>query len=175
MSFRRLTSLLTIVIAALASAMLAQAQIVSYETAALSGLNSNPPVISPGSGHFQIHLEADAAQFELTYENLGTVNQVHIHLSNPGTNGGVVAFICTNMGNAPTPATPMCPASGTPVTGTLTAAEIVAVMDGDRVLISAMDFEGFKQAVVGGATYVNVHTDAHPPGEVRGQINERVR
>ncbi len=68
----------------------------------------------------------------------------------------------------------MCPESVT-VSGTLTAAEILAVMDGDRVLLSAGDFEGFKQLVVGGSTYVNVHTGAHPPGEVRGQINERVR
>ncbi len=171
---RRLTSLLTIAIVVLASAMLAQAQTISYETATLSGLNANPPIVSPGSGQFEIHLEADAAQYNLTYDGLGTVNQVHIHLANPGESGNVIAFICTNGGNAPTAATPACPASGT-VSGTLTAAEVVASMDSDRVLLSQGDFEGFKQAVEGGATYVNVHTAAHPTGELRGQINERAR
>ncbi|ETW97867.1 MAG: hypothetical protein ETSY1_21050 [Candidatus Entotheonella factor] len=71
----------------------------------------------------------------------------------------------------------MCPASGT-VSGELTAAEVLQVTDPNdpmRVLLGAMDFEGFKHAVVGGATYVNVHTEAQGSGELRGQINERVR
>ncbi len=173
MHSRRLASLLTIVIVVLASAMFAQAQTISYETATLSGLNSNPPLVSPGSGNFEIHLEAEAAQYNLTYENLVGVSQVHIHIGNPGTNGGVIAFVCTNMANGPA-GTPACPETGL-VSGTLTAASILAAMDGDRVLLSAGDFEGFKQLVVGGSTYVNVHTGTHPPGEARGQINERVR
>ncbi|PON16542.1 hypothetical protein C2W62_17955 [Candidatus Entotheonella serta] len=98
MHSRRLTSLLTIAAVVLISAVFAQAQTISYETATLSGVNSNPPIASPGSGQFEIHLEAEAAQYNLTYENLAGVSQVHIHLGNPGTNGEVIAFLCSNTG-----------------------------------------------------------------------------
>jgi len=180
--YRLFSSLLTIVSVLLGSALLAQAQfdlippiITSNETALLSGLNENPPIVTPGVGVFRIQLEGDTAQYEFVYANMGATAQAHIHLGNPGTNGSVIAYLCTNLGNAPTAATPACPAPGVPVTGTLTAAEIQAVMDGTRVLLSAGDFEGFKQAVVGGATYVNLHTANHLTGEIRGQINPRTR
>ena len=176
------SSLLTILSVLLGSTLLAQAQfdlvppiITSGETAVLSGLNENPPVVSPGVGLVKISLGVDSAQYELTYANMGAAAQAHIHLGNPGTNGGVIAFLCTNLGNAPTAATPVCPAPGVPVIGTLTSAEVLAAMDGTRVLLSAGDFEGFKQAIVGGATYVNLHTADHLGGEIRGQINPRTR
>lgn len=169
----RFTSILTVAMVVLVSVALVQAQTLSDETAVLSGLNENPPLVSLGSGQFKIHLEGEVAQYELVYNNLTAVTQAHIHLGNPGTNGSVIVFLCSNSPNAPTPT--LCPENGTPVTGELTAAQVIAAMDGDRVLLAAGDFEGLKQAIVGGATYVNVHTEAHPGGELRGQINERTR
>jgi hypothetical protein len=41
--------------------------------------------------------------------------------------------------------------------------------------IAPGDFEALKQAIRDGAAYINVHTAAHPSGEIRGQTNARRR
>ena len=66
----------------------------------------------------------------LTYRDLPTVvQQAHIHFGRPALNGGIVLFLCTNLGNggpagAPTPQAcpPAPPGTTVTLTGTLTAA-----------------------------------------------------
>jgi hypothetical protein len=41
--------------------------------------------------------------------------------------------------------------------------------------LAAGDFAGLVRAIRSGATYVNVHTDARPAGEIRGQLDDRDR
>src|SRR5688572_31725067 len=59
----------------------------------------------------------------LTYEGLESpVQQAHIHLGERHTNGGVSAFLCTNLDNGP-PDTPPCPNVAASVDGTIMAAQ----------------------------------------------------
>lgn len=51
--------------------------------------------------------------------------------------------------------------------GTLTAADILAVPSQG---IDAGEIEEVIAAMRRGAVYVNVHSDLHPGGEIRGQI-----
>jgi len=124
-------------------------------------------------------------QYELSYTNLdGDILQSHIHFSRPGSNGGIVLFLCTNLGNTPASATPapLCPGTrdGT-VTGTLHAGDVVYIPFGNQFPpppagtqgITPGDFDGVANAIDAGAGYVVVHTKAQPTGELRGQIPGR--
>ena len=121
-------------------------------------------------------------EYELNYSKLeGDIIQSHIHFSRPGSNGGIVLFLCTNAGNTPASATPapLCPGTreGT-VTGTLHATDVVYVPFGNQFPpppggtqgISPGEFDDVVRAIDAGATYVVVHTKAQPSGELRGQI-----
>ena len=122
-------------------------------------------------------------EYELSYKNLvGDILQSHIHFSRPGSNGGIVLFLCTNNGNTPASATPAptCPGprDGT-VTGTLHAGDVVYLPFGNQFPappagtqgIAPGDFDAVARAIDAGAAYIVVHTKAAPTGELRGQIN----
>ena len=100
--------------------------------ATLTGFEETPATLSsPGTGRFKarIHDHETMISFELHYEGLeGTVQQAHIHLGRPAITGGIVLFLCTNLGNAPAtvPTPQACPAAPATISGTLTAADVVA-------------------------------------------------
>jgi hypothetical protein len=139
---------------------------------------------SNGTAIFRAKVDRDTRtiEYELNYSNLdGDIIQSHIHFSRPGSNGGIVLFLCTNAGNTPASATPapLCPGTreGT-VTGTLHAGDVVYLPFGNQFPpppagtqgISPGDFDAVVRAIDAGATYVVVHTKAVPTGELRGQI-----
>jgi CHRD domain len=147
----------------------------------LLGGNENPPVISEGSGSFTATSEADAIAFELNYD-VGSaesdVQQAHLHVANPGNNGPIVVFLCSNLGNVPPGATAQaCPPSPGTVTGNIVAADVLAASEGDPAVevMAAGDLEGLKLLIEQSSVYVNVHTVDHPAGEIRGQMNPRRR
>ena len=101
--------------------------------------------------------------FALDYTNLegGTVTGAHIHLGRPGITGGIVIHFCGSGGK------PACPSSPAIVSGTVTAADVVAVASQG---IAAGEFAEVVRAMRRGDTYVNVHTTTYPSGEIRGQV-----
>ncbi len=145
----------------------------------LLGANEVPPVVSRGDGDFDFDFRRGRIEFELEYDvasNGSDVTQAHIHIANPGNNGGVAVFLCTNLGNNPPGATLRpCPRSPGEVDGTIVAADVLPVIGANGVIIEAGDIDGLKRLMDDGAAYVNLHTDAHPPGELRGQTNPRRR
>jgi hypothetical protein len=139
---------------------------------------------SHGTATFRANVDRtnQTIQYELNYSNLdGDIIQSHIHFSRPGSNGGIVLFLCTNIGNTPASATPapLCPGTreGT-VTGTLHAGDVVYIPFGNQFPpppngtqgITPGDFDAVANAIDAGAGYVVVHTKAQPTGELRGQI-----
>jgi len=132
--------------------------------AELEGFEEIPAVSSTGSGEFRATISQDESsiEYKLTYEDLeGTATLfAHIHLGQRGVNGGVSAFLC----GGPKPA---CPATLGTVTGTITASDVIG--PGGQG-IAAGEFSEVLDAIREGVTYVNVHTDKHPGGEIRGQI-----
>ena len=141
--------------------------------ATLTGFEETPLTLSsPGTGRFRarIHDHETMITFELHYEGLeGTVQQAHIHLGRPAITGGIVLFLCTNLGNAPAtvPTPQACPAAPATISGTLTAADVVAQAGQG---IAAAEFAEVVRAIRAGATYANVHTTLQPGGEIGGQI-----
>src|SRR5262245_29732127 len=71
----------------------------------LTGYQEDPLVISTaGSGTvtLQINRAAQTITYRLSYANLeGTVAQAHIHFGGRAQSGGIVVFLCTNLGNGP--------------------------------------------------------------------------
>jgi hypothetical protein len=143
----------------------------------LTGYQESAPaaISSGGTGQFHATIDDDADEitYEIRYSGLGTAaTQSHIHFGSRYQNGGVSAFLCTNLGNGPA-GTPACPAgTGTSeavVTGTITPAQIVGPAGQG---IAAGEFDELVQAIRAGVAYANVHTVQFAPGEIRGQIND---
>jgi len=145
----------------------------AVRNAALFGFNERPtPNTSQGSGTAVLTISSDQTQisYVLTYNGLANVTQAHIHVGDPNTAGPIILFLCTNPalgGGVPPPGAAgaqACPqGSVATVTGTLTAIDLVPNTGG---------VNSFNDAVTqlnNGNTYSNVHTQAFPAGEIRGQ------
>jgi hypothetical protein len=155
----------------LAAAPLASAQAGARFGASLIGYEETPSTISTtGNGRFDARISPDGSEiaYELSYDALeGDVQQAHIHFGQRGLTGGIVLFLCTNLGNGPAGTQP-CPGprSGS-VSGTLTATDVVASAAAQG--IEAGNLAEVIQAIRAGAAYVNVHSTKWPSGEIRNQ------
>ena len=131
--------------------------------AKLSGFQEVPPILSNGRGEFKAIIHGDSSiTFQLSYSGLSsTVTAAHVHFGQPGVNGGILFFLCGDGARS-------CPNSGT-INGTIGAANVRPLLEQG---IQEGDLAGVIRAIRAGVTYVNVHTDLFPNGEIRGQIEE---
>jgi hypothetical protein len=138
-------------------------------SARLSGYNEVPPISTTGSGSFKARLDDDVIRFRLRYSDLegGPVGAAHIHFGQRSVNGGVVTFLCGG-GSKPD----ACPAEGT-VTGTITPDDVTSTPDATAQGIASGEFDELVRAMENHATYVNVHTQTFPSGEIRGDIRAK--
>jgi hypothetical protein len=122
----------------------------------LSGDEEVPPVDTDAQGQagFQLNRAGDELQYKLVVANIEDVVASHIHCAPAGANGpvGVTLF-----GGGPT---------SDP--GTLAEGAITEPDDGNGCGWETL--ADVVEAMENGETYVNVHTVANPPGEIRGQI-----
>jgi len=135
--------------------------------------NGPSTVITDGTGTFNATINDDATiTYTLTYKNLSApVQQAHIHIGATKLNGGVSIFLCTNLANGPA-GTPACPSDATnsgSVTRTVSAADVIGPAN-QGVPVGSM--AQVARAIASHVTYANVHTTAHPGGEIRGQIRQ---
>jgi CHRD domain-containing protein len=120
------------------------------------------PISTPGKGSFTAKLEDNnTLSYTLKFSNLeGKPSVAHIHFGQPLVSGGVIAFLCGEGGK------PAC----TPdqeISGTISPPDIVGPQEQG---IAPGEFEEVLRAIRAGTTYVNVHSDKFPKGEIRGQI-----
>lgn len=142
----------------------------------LDSFQSVPAKAVPGSGQFTAKLKHNKGKikYRLSYEDVTSpVTQVHIHFGNAWENGQVIAFLCTNLGNAPE-GVPACPVNEGTVKGVIKAedvkaADVIGAPVGSG--IAQGDLDTLFDALNAGAVYVNVHTEAAPTGQLRGQID----
>lgn len=133
----------------------------------LTGYEENLDISTAATGTFEVRIIGEKKiAYKLTYSGLeGTVQQAHIHFGKRAVNGGVAAFLCSNLPSPP-PDTPACPASGT-VSGEIDAADVI----GPEVQgIEPGAFAELIAAMRAGHTYANVHSSKWPAGEIRTQI-----
>jgi hypothetical protein len=136
----------------------------------LDGYQEVLPVSSTGSGVLAVHVARDGSSlgYALRYGDLvGNVQQAHIHFGRPAMNGGIMVFLCTNLGNGPT-TTPGCPGPHDgEVSGTLDASDVVGPAGQG---IAPGEFAEVVAALRNRAAYGNVHTDLYMGGEIRGNF-----
>jgi hypothetical protein len=144
---------------------------------ALSGYEEIATLSTSANGFFtaQLNRGRDEIRYSLSYNGPfdanpagGTVTQAHIHLGARAFNGGISAFLCSNLGNGPA-GTPACPATGGTVEGTITPAQVIGPAAQG---IAAGEFAELVRALRAGAAYANVHTTTFGGGEIRGQIGD---
>lgn len=156
---RRLFTTLAMMIALLAGGVAsAQAQVYTL-TATLSGADETPTALNTGAfGTATVTLDVGARS--LTYRidvfNLPSgVTASHIHVGGVGTTGPVIVNF----------APPVTASNDFGFSGTVPEAQWVVRADqgirsGDDVI----------QAILGGNTYVNVHSSVNAGGEIRGKL-----
>jgi hypothetical protein len=133
-------------------------------SARMNGYQEVPSLNSPGTGRFRATIERDKITFRLEYSNLtGDAMVAHVHVGQPGVNGGVSFFLCGGGGKA------ACPTgtSGS-VTGTVVAGDVVGPTAQG---FAEDDLTSVIAAIRAGVTYANIHTMKYPGGEIRGQLN----
>jgi len=137
-------------------------------TARLVSTQETPAIFEAGTARFSAEIVANDTQinFTLTFENTTSNPLVaHVHFGQRNVAGGVSYFLCGGGGK------PACPAntSGT-VTGSVVAADVVGPAAQG---IAAGNLAGIIAMMRAGLTYANIHTTAHPGGEIRGQLRAR--
>ena len=135
----------------------------------LVGYNEVPTLSSPAKADFDARISPDETQidYQVTYSGFPTpVLQAHLHLGKRAVNGGIMVFICSNLGNGPA-GTPLCPTPAGTVSGTWTAASVVGPTAQG---IAPGEFAEVVQAIRAGAAYANIHSQQFPAGEIRDQV-----
>jgi len=128
----------------------------------LTGDQQVPAVNTTAFGFAEVQLSEDNStlSFEVVVCNIANVTASHIHVGAAGTNGPVVLPF---FGSPPLfNSTRGC---DTLAEGTRTSADLVA-----RPAAGINTWTDFINALLVGNAYVNVHTTAHPGGEIRGQL-----
>jgi hypothetical protein len=151
------------------SVVLAQGSEPTSFRAPLSGGQEEPTVQTSGRGMALFWLEGDELHYGITVRNLSTEPDVaHIHApAGRGENVGVFVTLCGLPVQNPDDPPPPC---GTDTTGTLVEDTIAPTSFSADPEAGAAQFEELLELIRAGQTYVNVHTQQFPPGEVRGQI-----
>jgi hypothetical protein len=145
--------------------------------ATLTGYEEVPAVSTVGKGQFIARVSNDESsiQWTLSYSDLeAPIQQSHIHIGNPGVNGGISVFLCTNLGNGPA-GIQSCPTPPATISGVITASEVtppIAATAGAKAQgLDTGEMHELIKAMRAGATYVNIHTATWPGGEIRKQIS----
>ena len=133
-------------------------------TAKLSGAQEVPEVTTTTAGSLELKFDAafTQARFILKVSDGLDVTAAHLHCHRAGENGPPVAFL---YGEGPTIDVDGRLASGTLTNEDLEDADCLSSVDRSITNLAALAF-----AAKEGLIYVNVHTEANPSGESRGQL-----
>ena len=124
----------------------------------LSGKNEVPAVKTKAKGEAKFTLSDDGKKlsYTLVLRDIENPTAAHIHIGEAGKNGAPVATLFSG------------PKKEGKFRGNIAQASLT-----DKDLtgeFSGKSIAALVELIKSGKAYVNVHTDAHPDGEIRGQI-----
>lgn len=126
--------------------------------AKLTGNDEVPSVKTKAKGEVKFKLSKDGKElsYMLDVKNIENANAAHIHRGMKGKNGPPVANLFTG------------PKKENNFSGELSKGTLMANdLSGD---LMGKSIDDLVKLIKSGELYVNVHTDANPNGEIRGQI-----
>lgn len=146
---------------------LAMAQPVENFHAVLAGDNQVSPVDTRARGlvTFQLSKDRTKLEYKVVVANIQNVIGAHIHLAPEGANGPIVLSLLPDPAKFPPP---FIPDPGVIVNGILV--EGTAIGSDLAGQLAGFPLESLITEIKAGNAYVNVHTVANRPGEIRGQI-----
>jgi hypothetical protein len=130
--------------------------------ATLSGKEQSPPIDTPARGiaTFVLSKDGESLSYRLNVADIDNVSMVHIHIGPAGQEGPVAVWLYPSQ---PPAMVKKGVFTGVLARGTITAARLLRPLKGKAIADLVDDIKA-------GDAYVNVHTTAHPAGEIRGQI-----
>ena len=130
------------------TAVLKSGHMVTTFKAHLTGSQEVAPVetMATGEAIFKLSKDGTMLSYKVIVANIENVTASHIHMAPVGVNGGVVVPLYI----------------GGLIEGKTNGILAEGVVPIDQSLVDVM---------MAGNTYINVHTTAHPGGELRGQIS----
>jgi CHRD domain len=131
----------------------------THFNATMNAANEPGGVTSAGTGTADYTVDGGTVSYTVTFSGLsGNATAGHIHVGPAGVNGAVTV-----------PFTVPHASSGT-FSGTFTAQNVMAASTPDGGIgVDAGDYNGLLQLMRANETYTNIHTQANPGGEIRGQ------
>lgn len=124
----------------------------AYLTATLRGVNRPAPVATTGAGAMKLELHGAVLTATGSFRDLSgdfaanIAGGSHLHIGGPGVNGGIAISLNADV-------------EGDLKSGAYRAENNTFPLDQNQI-----------EALLAGDYYVNIHTSAHPGGEIRGQV-----
>jgi hypothetical protein len=159
---RRVTLFTAVAVTTLAIGGTALARTLQYRAEPSGEFEVPVAVDTDASADLKLKVSGDEARYDLKVKGaIDDVFMAHLHLAPAGANGPIVVWLYPHDGPPPSP----IPGS---FDGRL-AKDVITV--DDLVGPLAGDWDGFLAALEAGNLYVNLHTAAHPAGELRDQVH----
>ncbi len=124
--------------------------------AKLDGNNEVPPVNSTSEGVINFKTKSGMMTWKMNVTGITEATGAHIHQGKIGENGDIVVDLLKVSKHKDK-------GSGMIMRGNVTDSSLTGPMAGQTLA-------DLQTAIANGDTYVNVHTDDHPDGEIRGQL-----
>ncbi len=137
----------------------AGAQSTKFE-ATLSGQEQAPPIDTPAKATFVLSGNGKSLHYTLSVADVENATMAHIHIGHLGEEGPIAVWLYPSN---PSPVERKGKFTGVLTEGTITAANLMGPLQGKTL-------EDLVSDIKAGDAYVNVHTTAHPGGEIRGQL-----
>jgi hypothetical protein len=153
------TMCMIVLAAALASLVITATQSYAQNEkyrAKLDGNNEVPAVNTTSEGVINFKTKNDMLTWKMNVTGTNDATGVNIHKGKAGENGGVVVVLMKVSKHSDNP-------KGMTMRGNVTDSSLTGSMAGQTIA-------DLKTAMANGDMYVNLNTQDHPDGEIRGQI-----
>jgi hypothetical protein len=122
----------------------------------LTGMEEVPPVNTNSTGIALFELLNNHIDFKVNVTNLDNIKSAQIHIGEFGQNGEIIVSLLKS-------SSPVDVQNGTLVEGQVTSSDLLGPLKGKTINELVQLFNNTK-------TYVNIHTEQYPNGEIRGQV-----
>jgi hypothetical protein len=122
----------------------------------LAGAFEVPAVTTTSTGTARFTVNGSQLDYTLDVANITSAIAAHIHTGSVGTNGPPLVFLFQQAA----PGTNV--SAGSLASGSVDASRMIAT--------TGVSYDSMLSLIRRGNAYVNVHTVAHPAGEIRGQV-----